>query len=73
MRGKRRFVGLVLAVTLAAAALAAPAEAMRFRPDDAAPAVIVAGPEAGLVQGWFAHLWSWWTALVGADNGQIVP
>ena len=60
MRGKRRFVGLVLAVTLAAAALAA-------------PAVIVAGPEAGLVQGWFAHLWSWWTALVGADNGQIVP
>ena len=62
----RRFAALVLAVTLASSALAAPASAIYFAEER------TAGHDSGAVS-WLDQLWARFVAIFAADNGNIVP
>jgi len=62
----RRFAALVLAVTLASSALAAPASAIYSVEDRASRS------EAASAL-WIDHLWGFLVSLFAEENGGIVP
>jgi len=69
MASRRRWTGFILAVAITATFLAPPASAARrsTRIGDATAAWEAVQPT------WFERTWAWMVAVIGEENGSIVP
>lgn len=73
MASRRRWTGFILAVAIAATLLAPPASAARrsARIGDGTAARAAAGEAVRPT--WFERTWAWMIAIIGEENGSIVP
>jgi hypothetical protein len=73
MRRQRHLLGLVLLIALCVAAWASPVRAARLAVDDGPSIARVEHLQGGTTPGWLQWAWSWLSAILAADNGQIIP